>query len=301
MSRNLFFKKLARFVRRLSCLFLSDRKFLERKYKKKKGELPDLDNPKNFSEKLLYLMLHYRNPLESLCADKLYVNEYLNALGYGHTMKKILAVYNNADEIDFDALPEEFFIKVNHVSGNNMIVNKKTNPDYNKIRSFFSEVLKINYYYVDREPQYRSIRPVIICEECLRDKTGCLPTDYKFYCFNGEPLYYMVSYGEFEHKVQNHKFDMSGKSIDFHFKKKETIDAASVILPNNFDEMVEMVNKLCKPFPHVRVDLYNIDGRIIFGELTFYSNGGIVDIFDKDYDKEIGSWIDLNKYKRDMI
>ena len=161
--------------------------------------------------------------------------------------------------------------------------------------------MKINYYNVGREYQYNHIRPLLICEKCLRDKNGNLPVDYKFYCFNGEPKYFMVSYGEFEHKVRNHKFDMNCQSVDYHFKKKPTLEEKDVVFPDNIQEMFSVVRKLCKPFPHVRVDLYNVDGQILFGELTFSTNGGVINVSDPNYDKEIGSWIKLEDYADDMI
>lgn len=301
MQKNVNLKRLARYYKILQKFFVSDETFLVRKFKKEKGVMPDLQNPSTLSEKLLYLMLHYRNPLESLCSDKYYVKEYLKALGLENIMKPIYGVYKSADEIDFNTLPDEFFIKCNHLSGNNMIIRKSDSPDYNYIKKFFNEALKINYYNVGREYQYNHIRPLLICEKCLRDKNGNLPVDYKFYCFNGEPKYFMVSYGEFEHKVRNHKYDMNCQSVDYHFKKKPTLEARDVVFPDNIQEMFSVVRKLCKPFPHVRVDLYNVDGQILFGELTFSTNGGVINVSDPNYDNEIGSWINLDNYKDDMI
>ena len=299
--RKLILKRLARYYRRVRAIFVSDERYLIREYEKIHGEKPNLEHPETFTENLLYLMLHYRNPLETLCADKLFAREYVNACGLNHIVRPVLAVYNRAEDIDFDALPEEFFIKCNHLSGNNMIVKKSDNPDYNYIRRFYKEMLKANYYYDDREYCYKDIRPVVLCEKCLRDKNGKLPDDFKFYCFSGELKYFMISKGEFEHNVRNHKFDANKKSIDYYFKKKSTLPLEEAILPDNIDEMIEIVKILCKPFPHVRVDLYNLDGKIYFGELTFHSNSGFVSVYDKDFDKEIGSWIHLEDYMDAMI
>ena len=299
-KKSIALKRAARIGRRLIHPFYSDRAFLTNRFTKMKGVAPNLDNPETFSEKLLYLNLHYRNPLETLCADKYYVAEYVRACGLDHILKKNYGVYQLATQIDFDALPDEFFIKCNHLSGNNMIVRKSEKPDYEYIRRFYAEMLKMNFYYFHREYCYKAIRPLIICEECLKDSKGNLPVDYKFYCFDGEPKYFMVSYGEYEHKVRNHKFDMELNSVDYHFKKESTLPQEEVVLPENFEELVSVVKKLCKPFPHVRVDMYDVDGRIVFGELTFSSNGGVVNVYDKEYDKVIGSWIPLEKYRIDM-
>ena len=110
----------------------------------------------------------------------------------------------------------------------------------------------------------------------------------------------MVSYGEFEHNTQNVKFDRNWNSIDNKFKKQNNLDYKNIKKPENFETMIEIAEKLSKDFPHVRIDLYNIEGRIIFGEMTFFSSGGFVKVYSKEMDNEIGSWIDLDKYKEDI-
>lgn len=280
--------------------FLNDYDLTVRIYKKRKGVNPNLENPITFSEKLSYLKLHYRNPLQTLCADKYYAAEYVKACGFGNILKKTYGVFNNAEDIDFIHLPNKFFLKCNHWSGFNYIVDKnRINQKHTK--KLFRILLKHNYYMFGREWPYKNIQPRVICEEVLSNKDGSSLVDYKFYCFMGEPKYFMVSYGEYEHDVKNHKFDMNLQSIDHYFKQDPTLDKNEIIFPDNIDEMILIVRKLCEPFPHVRVDLYNIDGRIVFGELTFYSSGGIVNVASDDYDKEIASWIDLAVYKNDMI
>lgn len=300
-QRKIYLKRMARLYRKVLMVLVSDQKFLIKKCKKEKGMVPNLEDPKTLTEKLLYLMIHYRNPLEKLCADKYYVQEYIKACGLEYILKPIYGVYSKAEEIDFDSLPEEYFIKCNHVSGNNMIIKKSTVTDYDYLKKFYAEVMKLDYYTNGREYQYHNIRPLVICEKCLRDSKGDLPIDYKFYCFNGEPRYFMVSLGEFDHEVRNHKFDMECNSIDHYFKKEATLQKEEVQFPDNLEEMFSIVRKLCRPFPHVRVDLYNVEGKIYFGELTFTSNGGLVNIYDKKFDEEVGSWIHLDEYKTDMV
>ena len=265
------------------------------------GRDMDLLNPTNLVEKFYWIEKNEDLSLMTLCADKYYAQEYIKALGLDYILKPILGVYKSADEIDFDKLPDEFFIKCNHVSGNNKVIRKKENPDYKHIRDFYNEVLKLDYYTDLREYQYHNIRPLILCEKCLRDSRGNMPVDYKFYCFGGEPKYWMVSCGEFDHQVRNHKFDMNCKSVDHHFKRTPSLSEKDAIIPENIQEMFDIVRKLCKPFPHVRVDLYDVEGHVYFGELTFTTNGGVINVADPDYDKEIGSWINLDDYKVDMI
>lgn len=282
--------------------FVKPENFIKKKYRKYYGKEIDFQNLKSYSEKVLFLKLYYHNPLMTLCADKFYVDQYVKLCGYENILKKRYAFYSRPEEIEWDALPEKFFLKCNHLSGNNIAINRiNRNIDIGYINKLFKILLKRNYYYNDFEWCYKNIEPKIICEEWLEDKNGNLPVDYKFYCFEGEPKYFMVSYGEFEHHVRNHKFDMNRNSIDYLFKKEEAVEKDSIIFPDNFSEMVEIVKKLCNPFPHVRVDLYNIDGRIYFGELTFYSGGGYFHIFSKELERKISSWIKLEKYANEFV
>lgn len=271
-----------------------------KRYKQEYGKFPDLSAPTTYSEKVLYLKFHYRNSLETLVADKYASKEYVAACGYPEIVRKFYAVYDDAKKINFDKLPEEFFIRCNHMSGYNFIVNKRTvNKEH--LKKLSNILLRWQYYYNSREWPYKNIQRRIICEEVLKNKDGSPLADYKFYCFSGKPKYFMVSYGEYEHRVKNHKFNMDFESIDHHFKPAESISKDKIEIPKNFDKMVEIVSKLCKPFPHVRVDLYNIDGRIVFGEMTFFSSGGVISVYSKEFDKEIASWINLAQYRLDMI
>lgn len=303
-KKELFLKRLKLrlklFYQRIKFIFINDFIYTKYRYKKNYKEELNLNNPKTFTEKLLFLKLFYRNPLQIICTDKYYVKEYIKLCGLERILKKNYGIFNTAEKIDFKTLPEKFFLKTNHRSGFNYLVDKNI-IDEKHTKKLFSILLKSNYYYGAREWAYKDIKPKIICEEILsnRDKSPLL--DYKFYCFSGEPKYFMVSQGEYEHDVKNHKFDMELNSIDHYFKKTPSLDFEKIHLPDNINDMIEIVKILCKPFPHVRVDLYNIDGRIVFGELTFYSNAGFVNIESKKYNEKIGSWIKLEDYVNDII
>lgn len=288
-------------VQKVKTYLISDYRYNKRLFEKRKNSNMDLINPKTYSEKLLYLKMYYRNPLQTLCADKYYVSEYVKACGYEHILKKVFAVYDKATDFDYDMMPERFFLRCNHWSGFNYVVDKGDAIDIEHTKRMFSILLKHSYYEWGREWPYKNIQPRLICEEFLENPDESPLIDYKFYCFSGEPRYFMVSLGEYEHEVKNHKFNMDLQSIDYLFKEETNLDEHEIRLPNNIGEMIEIVKKLCKPFPHVRVDLYNIEGRIIFGELTFFSSGGIVNVVSEEYDREIASWINLDKYKDDMI
>ena len=287
----------------------SDLRFNRNEFKKRFGWYPNLDEPKTFVEKLLYLKEHYRNPLQNLCSDKFTVMQYVEMCGYPDILKDIYQVCSDPDEIDLSKMPDKFFMQCSHTQGYNYVVNKTDAMKIEQIKKEYRQLLKRKHYKVLRENNYKNITPRIICGEFLQEPGKEELTDYKFYCFDGEPKYFMVSYGEFNHQLKNHKFDMSWNSIDLDFKKQSMVEATDVEKPKNFDCMVEIVKKLCKPFPHVRVDLYNLAGRIVFGEMTFYSAGGFLngrgqlgeEVGSEEMNAKIGSWIDLNKHKQYMV
>lgn len=277
-------------------LLKSDYIYNNQEFKKRFGREPSLDNPVTFSEKLLYLKMYYDDLLENVCADKHTVNEYVRQCGYPEIVKDIYQVCFSPDQIDLNLMPSRFFIQCSHSQGRNYVVSKDDPHTIEKILKLYKVLLRRKHYKVMRENCYKYITPRIICSEYLEEPGRETLTDYKFYCFSGEVKYFMVSYGEFNHQVKNHKFDPEWNSIDYLFKKEPAIPADMIKKPENFDKMLEIATKLSNPFPHVRVDLYNISGRIVFGEMTFYSAGGFVRIASPEMDKKIGSWIDLNRY-----
>lgn len=280
---------------------VSDKLFHKLRYKKAFNKPLNLNEPKTFSEKLIYLKLRYTNQLENLCADKFEVCQYVTQCGYPEILKKIYKVYNDPNDIDFDSLPDKFFVQCTHTQGHNFAIDKNKPYDLQHIKALYKVLFKRKHYMVLRENCYKHIKPRVICSEFLEQSDGSPLTDYKIYCFGGKAKYVMVSYGEYEHNVRNHKFDMQWNSIDSLFKKTPAVEAKSIQKPENFDKMVEIAEKLAAPFPHVRVDLYNISGRIVFGELTFYSSGGFVNVQSDKMNEKIGSWIDLEKYKQYMV
>ena len=134
-------------------------------------------------------------------------------------------------------------------------------------------------------------------EKYLENSDGSPLVDYKFYCFNGKPRYFMYSLGEAEHNVRNHKFDMNLKSIDYLFKEKVAIEEKDIKLPENINKMIQIVEKLCIGFPHIRIDLYNIDGKIYFGEMTFFSSGGFMKIYSDEFAQQLAELIDIDEIK----
>lgn len=281
----------------LRYIFVSDAKFNRKTFQSKLGYKPDFQNPQTFAEKLQYLKMHYRNLLQNVCSDKFTVCDYVKQCGYPEILKEIYQVCDSPKDIDLARMPDRFFIQCSHTQGYNYILDKNDTAKLAEIKKLYKVLLKRKHYKGLRENCYKSIIPKIICGEYLAQPGKPSLTDYKFYCFGGEAKYFMVSFGEYEDDVRNHKFDMQWNSIDAYFKSTETVSAAEIERPENFDKMVEIAQKLSKPFPHVRVDLYNLDGRIVFGEMTFYSAGGFVKVRSDEMNRRIGSWIDLKHYQ----
>lgn len=280
----------------LKYMLYSDKTYNEKIYQSEFGRKIDWSSLQTFSDKLLFLKMHYSNLLENTCVDKFTVNNYVRQCGFQSIIKEIYQVCESPEQINLEILPEKFFIQCSHTQSFNYVVEKKDINRINEIKGIYKQLLKRRQYEGFRENNYKFIMPRIICSEYLEEPGRDSLTDYKIYCFGGKAKYFMVSYGELSHKVKNHKFDLHWNSIDHMFKEKPAINPNEIPHPENFEKMIDIAEKLSAPFPHVRVDLYNISGRIVFGEMTFYSNGGFVHVASEEMDKEIGSWIDLEKY-----
>lgn len=266
---------------------LSDEKAVIRYYKKKSGgRIPDLVNPQTFSEKLQWYKLNARKPLMEQCADKFAVREYIQSLGYGHLLNDLLGVYDRVQDIDFAALPDRFVIKAAHGSGFNIIVKDKSELNLRHTKRMLKSWLHQNIAWSGREWVYRNMPRRIVIEKYLEDETGGL-RDYKFYCFNGEPAIMQLEVGRFtEHNTRNF-YDMDWKLLPFG-KELPHDPNIKVEKPEMFEEMKKIASDLCKPFQYVRVDLYQVGGKVYFGELTFFPAGGAPDFVPSEYDAIVG-------------
>lgn len=277
---------------------MSDEKFAKTKYEKRMGLKLDLDNPKTFDDKIWWLKINYHNPLITMCSDKYWVRDYVKMCGFSDILIELYGVYDKFEDIDFEKLPNKFFIKTNHGSGTNIIYDKSKNFDFEKYKKLFNKSLNNNYYYVHREWGYKNIEPKIICEKVLVEKNRKVPLDYKLFCFNGRVEYVTVNLassdenGNHMETVEKNFYDRDFNYIDVRFSD-DNFDPSLIQKPKNLDRMIEIAEKLSSPFPEVRVDLYNIDGKIYFGEMTFYHNGGYNESTPKDFVVKMGKKIKL--------
>lgn len=279
---------------KLSPKLISDRKAVIRYYKKKSGgKIVDLENPKTFSEKLQWYKLNAKNPLMQICADKAAVRDYLTENGYGHLLNDVYGVYNNVKDINIDALPDRFVLKAAHGSGQNIIVKDKSSVDWKHAKRMMRSWLRQDISWSGREWVYRDMPRRIIAEKFLVDETGEL-RDYKFFCFNGKPTYMQLEVGRYTSNNTRNFYDMDWNLMPFGKELPHNPDI-HVEKPEKFEEMKEIASELCKPFQFVRVDLYQVCGKVYFGELTFFPAGGAPDFVPSEYDEIVGSNWKLEK------
>lgn len=264
----------------------TDEQAVQRYYMKKAGRLPDLNNPKSFSEKLQWLKLYQQDSLKAVCADKYLVQNYVRECGYGNLLNATYGVYEHVDEIRIDELPDKFVLKATHGSGWNIIVKDKRDINWLLWKLIMRSWLKQNIYWMGREWVYKDPKPRIIAEEYLEDETGEL-CDYKFFCFNGEPKFMQLEVGRYTNQSTRNFYNMDWDIMPF---GKEIPHNPNIIVsrPVAFNEMKSIAKKLSEPFSFVRVDLYQVKGKVYFGELTFFPAGGAPDFIPSEYDQIVG-------------
>ena len=282
-------------------LILPDEKYAQWFYKLYTGKKLNLKEPKYFDEKVWWLKLNNRDPLLTVCSDKHAVRDYVRKCGFENILIPQLGVYDNAKNIPFDDFKEEVIIKCTGGSGENFIFTPGSNTNTKMIVKRMNYALKQNPYLYSREWNYKNIKQKIIVEKLIRDKKGKLPLDYKFMCFAGEPRLLFLDIGLLDdNNIYNHNYPRNIYDMDFNLMPfKETRDNydGTVDKPENFEQMIEIARELSQPFPFCRVDLYNVDGKVYFGEITFYHGGGCNDIQPEEWDLRLGNWIDISSMK----
>lgn len=251
----------------------------------------DLNNPLSFNEKLQWIKLNYHNSLMTICCDKVLVKDYVKAIIGKEFIIPTIEIWDNPENIDFNVLPSQFVIKCNHNSGKGMIVcENKNNLNYTKAKEKIISGFDENFYTYNYEWPYKNIIKKIIVEEYLKDEDGTGLIDYKFYCFDGEPTYLVIASNR-KKGVKFDYFDIDLNPLPFQQGgKKAFYDSRNI---KNYKQMVEIAKKIAKGFPHVRVDLYNIDGKIYFGEMTFFDSGGFGKFKPRKWDYIFGNKINL--------
>lgn len=260
------------------------REEISRLYKHYLNRELDWSNLCRYTEKMQWKKLYCIDPLERIVSDKYAVRQWVADKIGDEYLVPMLGIWERFEDIDFESLPESFVLKTTHASANIIIVRDKGRFDKEYSALMFKLWLSIDYAYASFEMNYKDIPRRIIAERFMQDKNGELP-DYKFMCFDGKPYCCWVDEGRFTHHTRD-IFDMNWSLLPFteHFPNS----GHPIAKPKNFNRMVEIATTLSEGFSHVRVDLYNIDGRIYFGELTFCESSGFCEINPDEYDFKMG-------------
>lgn len=255
--------------------------------------LPDLKNPKTYSEKLQWLKLYYRKPECTVMVDKHLVKKYVaDKIGEEYIIPT-LGVWGKATDIDFDSLPNQFVLKWNHDSGSVIVCKDKATFDREGAIKKLAGGEAHNGFWYAREWPYKDVKPCIIAEQYLEDSKTEELRDYKFFCFGGEAKAMFIA-GDRQKKGEEVKFDFF--DMDFNhlpIRQGHPNAVCPPEKPERFEEMKKLAEKLSAGFPHLRVDFYEVEGKIYFGELTFFHFSGLMPFDPPEWDEKIGEWLTL--------
>lgn len=283
------FRKLTRLI--------PDRIYLQIVYFRHFKKFIDFDNPKTFNEKIQWLKLNYRKEEYTNLVDKYRVKQYITKLIGEEYVIPTLGVWNNADDIDFKSLPEKFVLKCNNDSGGIVICKNKKDFDEAKAKSFLKERLKNNGYWYGREWPYKNVKPCIIAEKYMEDSISKDLKDYKFFCFNGSMEFFDIDIDRFiEHRANY--YDRNGNFLPFGKTYCPPDYTKKIEMPKNLDKMIELAETISHNTVLSRIDFYEIDGQVYFGEITFYPGSGFSPFTDEKWDYKLGDMIDLPNIKK---
>ena len=286
---------------------IPDKAFLRLHYLISCKKMLNLRHPTGFNEKLQWLKLNDRKPVYTQMVDKIEAKKLVAGKLGDDFIIPTLGVWDRVDEIDFDSLPDRFVIKCSHDSGGLVICRDKSRFDRESAKRKINESLNRNYYWLGREWPYRNVKPRILAEQFMSEvdlskgfegsstvELGL--TDYKFYCFNGEPRFLYVSKGLEDHSTAL----MSFVSMDWELTEFQRSDFASFgslpEKPATFEQMKSIAGVLSEGIPFVRVDLYEIAGRVYFSEMSFTPSSGFALFSPGKWEDIIGDWIDIDDY-----
>lgn len=275
------FRKLSRLI--------PDRIYLQIVYFRHFKKFIDFDNPKTFNEKIQWLKLNYRKEEYTNLVDKYRVKQYITKLIGEEYVIPTLGVWKNVDDIDFKSLPEKFVLKCNNDSGGIVICKNKKDFDEVKAKSFLKERLKNNGYWYGREWPYKNVKPCIIAEKYMEDSISKDLKDYKFFCFNGSMEFFDIDIDRFIEHRSNY-YDRNGNFLPFGKTYCPPDYTKKIEMPKNLDKMIELAETISHNTVLSRIDFYEIDGQVYFGEITFYPGSGFSPFTDEKWDYKTGRY-----------
>lgn len=272
---------------------------LKRYYYQRFNKKLDLKNPQTFNEKLQWLKLYNRVPLYTTLVDKYTVKKWVSEKIGAQYVIPTLGIWEKFEDIDFDMLPNQFVLKCTHDSGGLVICKEKKSMNVALARNTIDKSLKRNYYYSSREWPYKNVKPMVIAEKYMEDSECHELRDYKFYTFNGEPRFMLLATNRQckEKSLSFDYYDMEFNHLPLvnHWHPNNTTDL--IHKPVTFEKMKELALILAEGIPHVRVDFYEVNGKIYFGEMTFFDMGGFLKLHPDSWDQEWGDLIKLPSKK----
>ena len=289
-------KKIRDYIRLTKNNRLNDKEFIKMKYREFLGKDVNLENPTLFTEKIQWLKLNDRNDLYTKCADKYSVREYIEKKVGSKYLIPLVFMTENYKDINQDNLPDyPVIIKTTHDSGGTFIVNDKKTFDFKRLQRKLSQRLRNNFYYLNREWEYKNIKPRIIVEKLLKDDSGNERlNDYKIHCFHGKPMFIQTIFDRGE-ETKEDWYDKNWKLLDVYYFSplRKYVEKPKVL-----EELLSVAEKLSQEFPYVRVDLYIANNQIYFGELTFRPYGGFMKFVPESFDVELGNYLILNNLNK---
>lgn len=282
------------FLNNKRILILPDKIYLKMLYKNIFSKKLDLNNPQTFNEKLQWLKLNDKKDIYTTMVDKYEAKKYVGDIIGEEYIIPTLGIYNNFDDINFDKLPNQFVIKCTHDSGGLVICKDKSTFDKEKARKKINKCLKKNFYYEFREWPYKNIKPRIIIEKYIEDSNSKL-IDYKIQCINGkvDNIFLCVDRNSSD-GVKYYYFDKDWNYLNYCNYDNVNLNMYSLKKPENFEKMVLIAEELSKGFSEMRIDFYNVDGKIYFGEITLYTNAGFDTTITEEADKIMGKKLKIN-------
>ena len=260
------------------------------------GEKLNLENPQTYNEKLQWLKMYDRKPVYSTMVDKYRVKDYVAGIVGSQYVIPLLGVWDRTKDIDLATLPNQFVLKVTHGGGGSgvFVCKDKSKFDAQAVFARIEKFLRIDGYKANCEWPYKNVPHQIIAEEYMEDKVYGELRDYKFFCFNGEPKIMFVASDRYKKAEPNFDFfDMDFNHLDL--RSQHPTSDTPPPKPETFEEMKEVARKLAKGLPQIRIDLYEVNGRVYFGEFTFFHWGGYGKFYPHEWEKKLGDWIVLPK------
>ena len=277
---------------------LSDKTYLKIMYFYHMKKRMNFENVTTFNEKLQWLKLHDRKEIYTTMVDKYEVKKYVADLIGGEYVVPTYGIYESYNEIDFDVLPNQFVLKVTHYGGSRgvFIIKDKNTINYSNIENEIEKLLKENLYNYSREWPYKNVKPRIIIEKYMKNEDEEELKDYKLFCFNGKPKIILVCSERFSSSNMCETwFDEDWNLMDI-IEGNHRVDK-NIKPPQSFKKMKYLASQLSKNIPFVRIDFYEVNSKIYFGEMTFFPASGFEKFEPKEWDKKLGEMIDLEKIK----